>query len=284
MAGGVEVRTLAAADIPWAIALTDTESWGYTPQDFDRLHNLEPEGLLVAETTGGGRVGLTVIVTWGPVAYIGAVIVDARRRGKHVGEALMRAALDLADARGVQSVRLNAYLNVIPFYERLGFQREFENVRFTGSAEGWGSPGVRLMRSDDLAAIADLDRTYFGADRGRLHARLLAEFPGTSLVVDDGGEIAAYAFGNTGADACEIGPCVGPPERPSVEDALVHAMFGIVSTPCAFSLPALNVNGVEAARRMGLRETFRTMRMVRGSADFGGDPRSIFALAGLEKG
>jgi len=196
----------------------------------------------------------------------------------------MRAALDLADGRGVRSVRLNAYLNVIPFYERLGFRREFENYRFSGSAEGWGSPGVRLMRSDDLAAIADLDRTYFGADRGRLHARLLAEFAGTSLVVDDGGEIAAYAFGNAGADSCEIGPCICPPERPSLGEAIVRAMFGIVETPCAFSLPAPNLSGVEAARRAGLRETFRTMRMVRGSAGFGGDPRGIFALAGLEKG
>jgi len=284
MAGGVKVRALVSEDIPWAIALTDTESWGYTPQDFERLRHLEAEGVLVAETTGSERVGLTAIVTWGPVAYIGAVIVDTRWRGKRFGEALMRAAVDLADARDVQSVRLNAYLNVTPFYEQLGFRREFENFRFSGSAEGWGSPGVRLMRSDDLAAIADLDRAYFGADRGRLHARLLAEFPGTSLVVDDGGETAAYAFGNPSADACEIGPCVGPPERPSLGDALVRAMFGIVGTPCAFSIPGRNVSGIEAARRMGLRETFRTMRMVRGSTGFGGDPRGIFALAGLEKG
>jgi predicted N-acetyltransferase YhbS len=280
---GVEVRAIVDADVPWAIALTDTESWGYTREDFARLRYLEADGLLVAES-GGERIGLTAIVTWGPVAYIGAVIVDARRRGKHVGEALMQGALDLADERGVESVRLNAYLKVIPFYERLGFRREFENLRFSGSAEGWVSPGVRPMRSDDLAAIAELDRTYFGADRGRLHVRLLSEFPGTSLVVDEGGDVVAYAFGNTGGGSCEIGPCVASPQSSGAAESLVRTLFGLVDTPCAFSMPAPNSKGVEAAKRAGLRETFRTMRMVRGSPDFGGDPLGIFALAGLEKG
>ena len=280
---GVEVRALVAPDVPWAIALTDAESWGYTLQDFDRLRYLEPEGVLVA-TSGVERVGIAAIVTWGPVAYIGAVIVDARWRGKHAGEALMRAALELADERNVESGRLNAYLNVIPFYERLGFRNEFENLRFSGMAEGWNPPGVRLMRADDLAAIAELDVAYFGADRSRLHERLLAEFPDTSLVVDDSGEVAAYAFGKLGGGSCEIGPCVCSPERPGLAESLFRAMFGIVGTPSAFSLPATNASGVDAARTAGLPEAFRTMRMVRGSADFGGNPRGIFALAGLEKG
>jgi hypothetical protein len=61
-------------------------------------------------------------------------------------------------------------------------------------------------------------------------------------------------------------------------------MFGIVGTPCAFSLPARNGSGVDVAKRAGLLEKLKTMRMVRGHRDHGGDPRGIFALAGLEKG
>jgi ribosomal protein S18 acetylase RimI-like enzyme len=283
MADEVRVRTLNRADVPWAIALTDTEAWGYTPEDFERLLFLEPEGVLVAEA-GGERAGVLAIVTWGPLAYLGAVIVDAAWRGKHVGEALMKEALDLADRRGVESVRLNAYLHVVPFYERLGFRREFENVRFGGASEGWGVPGVRLMRADDLAAIEDLDRRYFGADRARLLGRLLEEFPGTSYVLDDGGEIVAFAFGNASAESCEIGPFVGPPERAADAESLLNAILGLVGTPCALSVPSTNEKGLDAAKRAGLRETFKTFRMVRGSAAHGGDPRGIFALAGLEKG
>ncbi|HEV8594063.1 MAG TPA: GNAT family N-acetyltransferase [Thermoplasmata archaeon] len=279
----VSVRTLTRDDIPWAIALTDTEGWGYTEADFQRLLHLEPEGVFLAESLGE-RIGITATTAYGKLAYIGAVIVDAKWRGKHVGEALMNACLEFLDRRGVASARLNAYLNVIPFYERLGFRKEFENHRYAGENEGRVTPGARLMREDDLEAVGGLDRPYFGADRLRLLARLLHEFPKTSLVLDDRGEVVAFAFGNTGGGSCEIGPFVCPPSRAREAEDLLYAMFAAADLPCAFSLPAVNEQGVAAARRAGLRETFRTLRMVRGSREFGGDPAGIFALAGLEKG
>lgn len=283
MAGTVTVRALTRSDVPWAIALTDTESWGYTEADFERLLFLEPEGLFLAEA-GGERVGITAATKYGRLAYIGAVIVDPKWRGKRVGEALMSACLDVLDGRGVASVRLNAYLNVIPFYERLGFRGEFENHRYAGRHEGRVSPGVRLMREDDLAALRGVDAPFFGADRARLLRRLFAEFPRTSLVVDDGGEVVAFAFGNTTGASCEIGPFVCPPTRAVDADNLLHAMFRAADAPCAFSLPAVNEAGLALARRAGFREVFRTLRMVRGSTDFGGDPMGVFGLAGLEKG
>ena len=279
----VTVRRLTREDVPWAIALTDTEAWGYTAQDFERLLHLEPEGVFLAEA-GGARVGITATVTYGPLAYVGAVIVDPRWRGKGVGEAVVRACLDFCDGRGARSVRLNAYLNVIPFYEKLGFLREFENRRFAGHSEGRVVPGVRLARADDLAAMAELDARYFGADRTRLLRRLMEEFPETSLVLDDMGDVAAFAFGNVGGGSCEIGPFVCPPERASQAEDLLHAMFSAANAPCALTVPSVNEKGVDAARRAGMRDVFRTVRMVRGSTDFGGDPKGIFALAGLEKG
>src|SRR5207247_1000494 len=82
--------------------------------------------------------------------------------------------------------RLNAYLNVIPFYERLGFHGEYENVRYHGTVAASGSPGAgRPATADDLPAIAHFDSFYFGASRERLLARLLKEFPRHFLVVRD---------------------------------------------------------------------------------------------------
>src|SRR5437867_1231160 len=246
MAGTIRVRTLTRADVPWAIALTDTESWGYTTADFERLLYLEPEGVFLAEADGE-RIGITATTTYGPLAYIGAVIVDARWRGRHVGDALMRACLEFLDRRRVKSARLNAYLNVIPFYERLGFRKEFENHRYAGRHDGRVAPGVRLAREDDLAAMAELDRQFFGADRTKLLRRLLNEFPATSLVLDDGGEVAAYAFGNTSGDSSEIGHFISPPPRAREAEDMFHALFAAANKPCAFSLPAVNAKGVEIA-------------------------------------
>jgi len=101
MAGAVHVRHLKREDISWAIALTDTEAWGYAAADFERLLDLEPEGVFLAQA-GGARVGITATTTYGPLAYIGAVIVEPGWRGKHVGDALMRACLDFLDLVGAE--------------------------------------------------------------------------------------------------------------------------------------------------------------------------------------
>src|SRR3989304_5100432 len=143
---------------------------------------------------------------------------------------------------------------------KLGFRREFENHRYEGSQEGRVSPGVRLMRDDDLDALPDLDRTYFGADRGRLLRRLFSEFPSTSLVVDDGGGPAAFGFGKTSGAPCEVGPFVCPPGRAVDADNLLHAMFREADRRCAFSLPAVNEAGVAAARGGGGRGRVRPRR------------------------
>src|SRR5207253_8093395 len=114
--------------------LTNLENWGYTRADFVRLLTLSPEGCFVVESNGR-IVGVLTTTAYGGLAFLGAVIVSPELRGKGVGKAMMLAALDHLRSTGVRTVRLNAYLNAIPFYERLGFQREYEVVRWTGTAE-----------------------------------------------------------------------------------------------------------------------------------------------------
>src|SRR6267378_5779049 len=113
---GARVRTLDRADIDAAIALTNLENWGYTQADFLRLLALSPEGCFVAESNGR-VVGVLTTTTYDGLAFLGAVIVSPELRGKGVGKTMMEATLDHLRSTGVRTVRLNAYLNAIPFYE-----------------------------------------------------------------------------------------------------------------------------------------------------------------------
>src|SRR5207249_11192846 len=141
---GTRVRRLEDRDVDAAIALTDLEAWGYTPEDFRRLLALSPDGCFAAERAGR-VVGVLTTTTYDGLAFLGAVIVVPELRGKGVGRHMMEAALDHLRAMGVRTVRLNAYLNAIPFYERLGFQREYEVIRWHGPA-GAGGERVRGVR------------------------------------------------------------------------------------------------------------------------------------------
>ncbi len=280
-----EVRVFRKRDVSWAIRLTDLEHWGYTRADFERLLALEPEGCFVA-VVGGKRAGITCSTTYGKLAFIGAVIVHPEMRGKHIGEALMNATLDFLDRRGVETARLNAYLNVIPFYERLGFHGEYENVRYQGNVAASGSPGGgRPASAEDLPEIAHFDSFYFGASRERLIARLFQEFPEHFLVVRDEGGVRGYIVANADGGAAEIGPWVANPTMPEVAGDLLHGLLSRLG-PIRIGLtaPTPNEHHERMAGELRLETAFRTLRMYRGRDAYHGLPKGIFALAGLEKG
>jgi len=271
--------------VTWAIRLTDLEDWGYSRADFERLLALEPEGCFVARLRGK-RVGITCSTSYGRLAFIGAVIVHPDARGEHVGEALMQAALDHLDRRGVETVRLNAYLHVVPFYERLGFRGEYENVRYRGKvvASG-GGPTARVASREDLDAVAHFDSFYFGARRDALLDRLHTEFPDTFLVVRDEGGIRGYIVANAEDGAAEIGPWVANPSAPEAAAELLHALVARLGPArVGLTAPAPNELAAHLAAGLRLEPSFRTLRMARGKDAHHGLPQGVFALAGLEKG
>ncbi len=271
-------------DVDFAVGLTATEGWGYSPQDFRRLMNLDPLGCFVA-LEGDHRVGVTTLTSYGKVAWIGSVIVDPSLRGKGIGEALMKAALAYAERTGVETCRLNAYMHVLPFYDRLGFRPEFENIRFTGSAPGDLDPAVERARPALLPALASFDEPYFGADRTRVLEALYHDYGRGFLVARRGHEIRGYIVGGTSTEGVEVGPWVCDPSDPEVPGALFSAALALADgKPLALSAPTPNTRALEIVAEAGLGESFRTVRMFRGRRAHGGDPRGYFALGGLEKG
>jgi len=208
---GTRVRRLEERDIDAAIALTDLEGWGYTRADFQRLLALSPDGCLAAELRGR-VVGVLTTTTYDALAFLGAVIVSPELRGKGVGKQMMEAALDHLRQRGVRTVRLNAYLNAVPFYERLGFHGDYEVIRWHGRATGRNARNVRPIHKTDIDSLIQLDTVYFGANRRTLLARLAKEFPETFLVGERSGHLKGFIVGSAGGDSCEIGPWVVEPD------------------------------------------------------------------------
>src|SRR5207253_5878636 len=222
---GAKVRRLDEHDIGAAIALTDLENWGYTRADFVRLLTLSPEGCFVVEANGR-VVGVLTTTTYDGLAFLGAVIVSPELRGKGVGKQMMEAALAHLRATGVRTVRLNAYLNAIPFYERLGFHREYEVIRWHGLAKaGERVRGIRPVRAEDLTGLARMDAKYFGANRQKLLARLAKEFPSTFLVAENRGRLRGFIVGNPSGASCEIGPWVVEPGSRRVATDLYRALI-----------------------------------------------------------
>ncbi len=109
------------------------------PPDDDQLRAIiaSPASvLLVARDGDGGRIlgSLTLVVfpiPTGVRAWIEDVVVDEAARGRGVGEALNRAALDRARAEGARTVDLTSRPTreaANRLYQRLGFVQRDTNI------------------------------------------------------------------------------------------------------------------------------------------------------------
>jgi ribosomal protein S18 acetylase RimI-like enzyme len=111
-----------------------------TDEDLRQIVSADATALLVARDGAGGPIlGVLTLVTFriptGVRAWVEDVVVDAAARGQGVGEALTKAALDLAGAKGAQTVDLTSRPSreaANRLYQRVGFQLRETNVyRFT---------------------------------------------------------------------------------------------------------------------------------------------------------
>ena len=142
------IRIATEADLPRLIELLaqlaadnpDREDPSRLTDYAAALARSEAQGqrLLVAEA-GGRVVGTLVLVLLEnlshqakPYAIIENVVVDEAERGKRIGEALIRHAIDTARAAGCYKVSLTSNkrrTKAHRFYERLGFERTHEAFR-----------------------------------------------------------------------------------------------------------------------------------------------------------
>jgi GNAT superfamily N-acetyltransferase len=277
----IRVRLLSGAEVPAGLALSRQAGWNQTEADWRRAIDLQPDGCFAAECDGA-VAGTAATCIFGSVAWVALVLVDAAFRRRGIGRALLEYVLDFLDGRRVASVRLDATPLGQPLYEQLGFVEQFRLARFAGrpavAGEWAGLPVVvvPLARWPELAA---LDRQVTRADRGRFLLRLFKEQPGEVLGVEGPGGWSGLLAVRAGANALQIGPCLGEAGALLLSAALRrHA-----GQPIYLDVPLAN----EAARRLaagqGLSEQRQLTRMCRGSPVVE-QLEYLWASSGPEKG
>jgi GNAT superfamily N-acetyltransferase len=294
---------MTAADVPLGLCLREQAGWNQTEADWRRFLDLQPDGCFVAELDGAAA-GTAAAFVFGPVAWVAMVLVEEALRGRGVGAALMRHALDFLDRQAVRTVRLDATPLGRPLYEKLGFVAEYPLLRYAGQAQkpedgGQGtedrpsgplssvlcplSSGLRVVAAapEHLDRLVRLDRAVTGADRGPLLLRLFAEGPDRWRVAEEAGDVTGYLASRPGARAWQVGPCLaGPGAGPAL---LADAGRRHAGQPVFVDVPADNAPAVAAAEAQGLRVQRPLLRMGRGPAA-GEDVSRLWASSGPEKG
>jgi GNAT superfamily N-acetyltransferase len=277
----IHVRPMTVADVPLGLRLSRQANWNQLEADWRRFPDLQGDGGFVAEWDGT-PVGTTQTIIFGRVAWVAMVLVEESLRGRGIGKALMRHALEFLDRRGVATVRLDATPLGQPLYERLGFVEQFRLARYEGAVSTVApAGGVEPAPQEWWDELAALDLAVTATDRRALLRRLFAENPDTVRCVRQEGRVIGFRAARPGARARNLGPCIAAPEAGPLlyADALRHSG----GERFFLDVPVPNAAATALAESHGLTVQRHLTRMCRG-VPVGERIEWLWASAGPEKG
>jgi len=281
----IQIRPMQIDDLPLCRHLVTQAGWNQLDADWLRAIKLEPLGCFVAETNGIA-VATTTTSVFENIGWIAMVLVDERVRKYGIGRMLLLHAIDYLEQKFVTTIRLDATALGQKLYSKLGFLEAYHVVRFAGRAPlGDFEPNhpKRLDPSDpDMSDLANLDQKVTATDRlSFLKTLITDDAPAYKQIASDG-SLAGYACCRDGKNAVQIGPVIsltaeaGETLLDAVTSHFPHRQIFI-------DIPVQNIAATEWAKKNGLAEQRRFVRMYRGEK-IDDQPQFIWASGGPEKG
>jgi glucosamine-phosphate N-acetyltransferase len=115
---------------------TSSMSEGKALEIFKKIKS-NPEHIIIIAEIEGKVIGSTTLLIepkfihqGGVVGHIEDVVVDKKFQGKKIGEKIIIQVLEIAKNHGCYKTILDCSDNVKPFYEKLGFKHNSNELRF----------------------------------------------------------------------------------------------------------------------------------------------------------
>jgi N-acetylglutamate synthase-like GNAT family acetyltransferase len=253
-------------DFDFAVAITDSEGWFLKREDFAFSLELEPEGCFVL-FRDSEKIGLVTNVSYGNnIAWLGNLIVDKKYRREGGGCELVEASLSFMHGKGVETVALYAYQDVVSFYLKLGFKADIEF--FVMKSKITSSPaktGFRRAEVDDLAGIIALDGECFGASRRKLLKPIISDSDNVCHVCFEGNKLLGYAVAKPYDGMAELGPLICKRDQGDMVNSLVKAVANdLRGAEMSVVVSSDEQSIVRRLMNLGFREKFRVKRMFHG--------------------
>ena len=262
----LRLRDATLDDLPAIAALRESVGWGVAGWALRAVIGQPHARCLLAVDDAGGVAGVGSGIVYGPMGFIGNMIVAEAHRRRGVGSAILAAVTAFLEGAGCTRLELNATSDGRPLYERHGFRSRGRSAtaRIGRDAELGDGAGARVRSASavDLDELADYDRPRFGGDRRMLLELLLREPAATTLVAEGASGLAGYACVRT--DDGRVGPMVA--DSPATAGSLLRAGFELLpaASDVRLNLPPNNRPGVAWLESLGVELEPWDGRMGRG--------------------
>jgi hypothetical protein len=183
----------------------------------------------------------------------------------------------------VKTVGLYAYLDKIPFYNKLGFKQDQEFTVLTAkNPSAMSTAEAKKARKEDMKKIIDFDQTCFGASRRKLLEPILL-YPNNSCYFSiQNGQVIGFAVAKVYDGKAELGPLECRHEWGDVAVDLLNAVLsrleGLEVSMCV-SMKGKQL--LSTLKKSGFKKGFRVARMFYGPLATNG---CVYAAESLERG
>ena len=282
----VEVRNIQESDLVAAKFLTDTEKWGNSKSDWNRLFK---KSIPLGAYDDGKLVGVTTAFDFSTLGMIGNVIVSENYRGKEIGRKLVIEAKKRLET--CDSVRVHSNMNSTVFYKKLGFIPEGMSTLFRLDADLKKFQPFAIDSDDNIVPaegylddILEMDKRQFGGDRSELIKDFIGNLPQCAFVaLDENLIVKGFIVVKGDENWYEVGPWVVEPGCKNWRGMLQKSVFAIPpkSTVDIF-VPAPNHRITSLLDSVGYTADSYYMSMIYGE-DWP-DESNICARGGGDKG
>jgi len=267
---GYSIGALRADEIPTLWSWVDAEGWNPGVHDLGAAFAVDPDAF-VALRHDDALVGTGSVYSYdGAFGFMGLFVLLPEHRGQGVGGILWRHRHRLVHERLSPGATcgMDGVLPMVPFYERGGFVIAYEDVRWSGAAQGQPDPAAVDLSSVPFEQVDRYDRTRAAAPRTAFLRRWLAiEGALGAAVVDDGnsgnGGLQGYGLLRPASDGWRFGPFHA--DDPATAERIASTLLArIDGQPVHLDVPTPNTAAVALAERQGLTPGFVCARMYDG--------------------
>jgi ribosomal protein S18 acetylase RimI-like enzyme len=277
-----KIRCMTPEDFAFAVELTDSMNWDFTDRDFQFMMELEPEGCFIA-LEGTEKVGIVTAICYGKLGWIGNLLVKPENRLRGIGSSLLKHAMGYLMKKGAKTIGLYSYAETVPFYEKFGFKRESNFIRFViQSLRKQMEVNIpRGMNEADMADAVKLDGACGLYSREKLLRRILTDSRDLCYVARKNGKLIGFIMADWYRR--EIGPWLCCPSYTMEALSLLRAVLKKLSeTEAHIGVPEKRKNILAALEGVHLKEEFRVIRMFYGEGLV--DNSCLLAMESLERG
>lgn len=261
------LREATLDDLPAIAALRESVGWGVQEWALRAVVGQPDARCVVAMTPGGDVAAVGSGIVYGPLGFVGNMIVGEEHRRRGLGSAVLRDIIGFLEAAGCVRLELNATSSGRPLYEQHGFASigtsQVATISRNPKPAHHPAIAIRQATRDDLDAIASYDLPRFGGDRRRLLSGFLDDATAPTLLAEQDGALVGY--GTLRVDGGRMGPLLA--DEPSVAGTLIAE--GFARAPDAeglrVSLPPGNRRGAEWLRSLNADLEPWDGRMARGA-------------------